>query len=134
MPRPRSGSRRRCSGRQIPPPLSEAQQQLVQATVGDKLPEPTWDRYVISNEWRHDVVFPKVAGLGGVYIGVATDQNFTMAAAARSELLVLMDYDSEVVNMHRIYSDLFQGLSDRHRAAGAVQPEQLLQSGGDPGQ
>lgn len=87
----------------VPPPLTEAQRQLVQATQGDKLPEPTWDRYVISNEWRHDVVFPKVAGLGGVYIGVATDQNFTMAAAARSELLVLMDYDSEVVNMHRIY-------------------------------
>jgi hypothetical protein len=87
----------------VPPPLTEAQRQLVQATQGDKLPEPTWDRYVISNEWRHDIVFPKVAGLGGVYIGVATDQNFTMAAAARAELLVLMDYDSEVVNMHRIY-------------------------------
>lgn len=87
----------------IPPPLSDAQRKVVEATQSDKLPEPTWDRYVISNEWRHDIVFPKVAGLGGVYIGVATDQNYTMAAAARAELLVLMDYDSEVVNMHRIY-------------------------------
>ncbi len=88
----------------IPPPLTEAQRKIVEATQSDKLPEPTWDRYVISNEWRHDIVFPKVAGLGGVYIGVATDQNYTMAAAARAELLVLMDYDSEVVNMHRIYA------------------------------
>lgn len=88
----------------IPPPLTEAQRKIVEATQSDKLPEPTWDRYVISNEWRHDIVFPKVAGMGGVYIGVATDQNYTMAAAARAELLVLMDYDSEVVNMHRIYA------------------------------
>jgi hypothetical protein len=87
----------------LPAPLTEAQRQLVAATQGDKLPEPTWDRYVVSNEWRHDIVFPKVAGLGGVYIGVATDQNYTMAAAAHADLLVLMDYDSEVVNMHRIY-------------------------------
>jgi hypothetical protein len=87
-----------------PPPLTPAQQQLVQATKSDKLPEPTWDRYVLSNEWRHDIVFPKVANMGGVYIGVATDQNYTMAAAAGAELLVLMDYDSEVVNVHRIYS------------------------------
>jgi hypothetical protein len=87
----------------LPPPLLPQQRQIVQATASDKLPEPKWDRYVISNEWRHDIVFPKVQNLGGVYIGVATDQNYTMAAAAHAELLVLMDYDSEVVNMHHIY-------------------------------
>jgi hypothetical protein len=86
-----------------PPPLAPEQQQIVQATKGEQIPEPKWARYVLSNEWRHDVLFPKIAGLGGVFIGVATDQNYTMAAAARAELLVLMDYDSEVVNVHRIY-------------------------------
>lgn len=86
-----------------PPPLSPEQQAIVQATKGEKIPEPNWARFVLSNEWRHDVMFSKLAGLGGVFIGVATDQNYTMAAAARSELLVLMDYDMEVVNVHRIY-------------------------------
>lgn len=91
-----------------PPPLTAEQQAIVQATKPDKLPEPTWLRYVLSNEWRHDVLFSKISGLGGVYIGVATDQNYTMAAAARSELLVLMDYDSEVVAVHRIYHALMK--------------------------
>jgi hypothetical protein len=86
-----------------PPPLTPQQRAIVQATKSEKLPEPTWLRYVLSNEWRHDVTFPKLAGLGGVYIGVATDQNYTLAAAMSAELLVTMDYDAEVVAMHRIY-------------------------------
>jgi hypothetical protein len=53
-------------------------------------------------------MFSKLANLGGVWIGVATDQNYTMAAAARSELLVLMDYDLEVVNVHRMYHALIK--------------------------
>jgi hypothetical protein len=92
----------------LPAPLSPEQQQIVQATKGEQIPEPKWARYVISNEWRHDVLFAKLAGRGGVYIGVATDQNYTMAAAMRAELLVLMDYDMEVVNVHRIYHALIK--------------------------
>lgn len=92
----------------LPPPLSPEQRQIVQATKGEQIPEPNWARYVLSNEWRHDVLFPRLAGLGGVFIGVATDQNYTMAAAAHAELLVLMDYDSEVVNVHRIYHAFIQ--------------------------
>ena len=49
------------------------------------------------------VLLARIGGLGGAYIGVATDQNYTMAAAARSELLFLMDYDAEVGRIHRIY-------------------------------
>jgi hypothetical protein len=86
-----------------PPPLSEAQRKLVGETKSEKLPEPTWARFVMSNEWRHDVVFPKLHEIGGVFVGVATDQNYTMAAAARSQLIVTMDYDSDVVYTHRIY-------------------------------
>ena len=92
----------------LPPPLTPEQQQIVQATKGEQIPEPKWARYVISNEWRHDVLFAKLANRGGVYIGVATDQNYTMAAAMRAELLVLMDYDMEVVNVHRIYHALIK--------------------------
>lgn len=89
-----------------PAPLTPEQRAIVQATKSEKLPEPTWLRYVLSNEWRHDVTFPKLKGLGGVYVGVATDQNYTMAAAMQAELLVTMDYDAEVVAMHRIYHAL----------------------------
>lgn len=91
-----------------PPPLSDAARKIVQATQSEKLPEPTWARFVMSNEWRHDVVFPKLHELGGVYVGVATDQNYTMAAAARAQLLVTMDYDADVVYTHRIYHHFIQ--------------------------
>lgn len=116
----------------IPPPLSPEQRAIVQATQSDKLPEPKWQHYVVSNEWRHDVVFPKVASLGGVYIGVATDQNYTVAAAARSELLVTMDYDSEVANMHRVYhafiaqSPTAQEMRALFQAKNAPQATELL--------
>lgn len=119
-----------------PPPLSAEQQAIVNATQGESIPEPKWARYVLSNEWRHDVMFSRLANLGGVFIGVATDQNYTMAAAARSELLVLMDYDLEVVNVHRMYhvfvknaptAEDFRGFFQQKNAAKAVE---VLTAGG----
>ncbi len=86
-----------------PPPLSIDERKILQATASEKLPEPTWLRFVVSNEWRHDVLFPRLAPLGGAYIGVATDQSYTLAAAARSQLVFMMDYDLEVVRMNRIH-------------------------------
>ncbi len=91
-----------------PPPLTPEQLAIVEATASEKLPEPKWARFVLSNEWRHDVMFSKLANLGGVFIGVATDQNYTMAAAAHAELLVTMDYDLEVVMVHRMYHALIK--------------------------
>jgi hypothetical protein len=86
-----------------PPPLSAEARRTLQATKSEKLAEPKWLRFVVSNEWRHDVTFPRLVGLGGAYVGVATDQNYTLAAAARAEVVFLFDYDLEVVRLHRIY-------------------------------
>lgn len=86
-----------------PPPLAAEARQALQAVKSEKLAEPKWLRFVVSNEWRHDVTFPRLMGLGGAYVGVATDQNYTLAAAARSEVMFLFDYDLEVVRLHRIY-------------------------------
>ncbi len=59
--------------------------------------------YIQSNETRHDLYFPYIADKGGAYIGVGSDQNFTLMAAARSELAFLIDIDSRVVDLHRMY-------------------------------
>lgn len=63
--------------------------------------------YIQSNETRHDLFFPYLAPddqpIGGAFIGVGSDQSFTMAAKARSELLFLMDIDYRVVDLHRQY-------------------------------
>jgi hypothetical protein len=68
--------------------------------------------YMKSNEVRHDVYFPYVAGKGGVYVGVGSDQNYTIAAVAGSELVFLMDIDQSVVDLHRCYEALIEASPD----------------------
>jgi len=73
--------------------------------------------YVASNE-RHLVRFrPAIAGLGGMSIGVGAEQNYILAGWSRPEVLVLMDFDQWIVDLHRIYGAIF-----RH----ADSPEELV--------
>ena len=62
--------------------------------------------YMWSNERRHDVFFDDIKGVGGGYVGVGGDQNYTVAAAAGSQVLWLIDIDMEVVKLHKLYSAL----------------------------
>lgn len=64
--------------------------------------------YWISNEQSHFLWHEHVAGRGGALLGVATDQNYLLAGWARSELLVLMDFDAGVVDLHRAYGVIFE--------------------------
>lgn len=98
-------------------PLSAAQRATLLAGGEDTL-SPTPIHYVKSNEVRHDVWFPYVKDRGGAYLGVGSDQNYTVAAAARSELMFLSDIDRSVVDLHRVYEVLIEA-SDT--------PEALLQ-------
>ena len=88
-------------------PLSSEQRATMLAGPEDTL-TPTPIHYVKSNEVRHDVWFPYVAGLGGAYLGVGSDQNYTVAGAARSELMFLSDIDRSVVDLHRVYEVLIE--------------------------
>lgn len=60
--------------------------------------------YIQSNETRHDLFFPYIDAVGGAYVGVGSDQNYTIAAKARAELMFLMDIDTRVVDLHRMYA------------------------------
>ncbi|MCB9702505.1 MAG: hypothetical protein H6711_11465 [Myxococcales bacterium] len=86
-------------------PLSDDERARFLAGDADVL-QPTPIHYVKSNEVRHDVFFPYIRDLGGAYVGVGSDQNYTMIAAARSELVFLLDIDQRVVDLHRIYGIL----------------------------
>ena len=59
--------------------------------------------FVVSDEKAHWVFRPVVAGLGGALMGVGTDPNYLFAGWARSELLVLLDFDQMVVDVHALY-------------------------------
>jgi hypothetical protein len=63
--------------------------------------------FLISDEKRHFQLQPTLQDLGGVFIGVGTDQNYTMAGWARPELLVLLDFDQMVVDLHKVYRLIF---------------------------
>ena len=48
----------------------------------------------------------------GIYVGVAADQNYTLAAVAKSEFMLLMDLDWRVTELHRAYEVLIEASED----------------------
>ena len=63
--------------------------------------------YLAGNEWRLDLLAPRVAGTGGTYVGVGADQNYLLAGWARSNLVLLCDFDQWIVDLHAIYGVAF---------------------------
>ena len=59
--------------------------------------------YIQSNETRHDLFFDYIDGIGGAFVGVGSDQNYTIMAKARSEYAFVLDIDDRVVDLHRVY-------------------------------
>ncbi len=76
------------------------------ATIPDEGTRQPTRHFPVSNEYRHDLLYPHLRELGGAYVGVGSDQNYTMAAAAGSELLLLVDYDPQIPLVHRMYRAL----------------------------
>ena len=87
------------------PELNVGQQQLLQAT-GEEKPYNVRIHFLKSNERRHDLFFSTLNRLGGGYLGVGSDQNYTLAAVAQAELLFLVDIDAEVIRWHKVYAAL----------------------------
>lgn len=75
------------------------------------LPRPEIS-YVMSNESRHDLWFPYIDGVGGAYVGVGSDSNYTLMGHARSEVVFLVDHDPRIVDVHRVYEILIKASAD----------------------
>lgn len=86
-------------------PLAPDQRALLDAVANEQTAE-TERFYFRSNEWRQDLLAPQLVGLRGAYVGVGSDQNYTMAAMARSEVLYLVDFDRRIRTVHAIYGVL----------------------------
>lgn len=90
-------------------PLDAATRRSFEAIPSDP-PPPSLTRnshYWVSNEHSHFLWHDAIAGVGGGYVGVGTDQNYLLAAWARSEIVVLMDFDEAISDLHRVYGLLF---------------------------
>lgn len=63
--------------------------------------------YFISNENYHYLWREPIEGVGGIQIGVGGEQNYQYAGWARPEVLVLLDFDEWIVDLHRMYRLFF---------------------------
>ncbi len=80
--------------------------------IPDEPVERTLDHYPESNEHRHDLWFSAVAGRGGAFLGVGSDQCYSIAAAQGAELVFLVDYDPLVTRLHRALASLIRECPD----------------------
>ena len=80
----------------------------------DKLTKDS--HFFVSDEQRHDLFRQDVKNLGGVFIGLGTDQNYLMAAWARPEVLVPLDFDQMVVNLHFAFRVIFLNAKTKEEA------------------
>jgi len=95
-----------------PPPTSAARLDALalalRALDPDPAPEHTTNdkHYLVSNERRHDLFRPELDDKGGVLLGVGSDQSYVMAPWAGTELLVIVDFDEKVVDLHSVHGAL----------------------------
>jgi hypothetical protein len=62
---------------------------------------------VRSNEPQQWLWRQSLLNLGGIHIGIGSDQNYNLIAWARSRLAWIMDYDNIVVGIHKVYRGFF---------------------------
>ena len=63
--------------------------------------------YFVSNELAPQHFRAPLVGLGGVGLGVGAEQNYLFAGWGRPELLVLVDFDQAIVDLHALYRVAF---------------------------
>ncbi len=94
---------------QVPPdpsvPLSDAALRIANDVPDEGTPNPG-EHYPISNEFSHQLWFEHIRDLGGAFVGVGTDQCYTLAAVQNASILWLVDFDPLVPVVHRIYAAL----------------------------
>lgn len=84
---------------------SEFNDRSIRWDHADRLPGQS---FYTTNEARHYIWHDRVQNLGGIMIGIATHQNYILAGWARPERLILMDFDINVVLLHKAYRVCFE--------------------------
>lgn len=70
------------------------------APVDEAVPEVA-AHYLISNEARHDLFVGSPAPPGGAYLGVGSEQNYTLIGLLRPARAYLLDHDRRIGALHR---------------------------------
>ncbi|MCZ7677766.1 MAG: hypothetical protein M5U28_02895 [Sandaracinaceae bacterium] len=120
-------------------PLPPELRRIAEEVPDEGTPSPS-EHYPVSNEHRHDLWFAHIRDLGGAFVGVGTDQCYTLAAVQNAQLVWIVDFDPIVPLVHRIYgvlvplSDDPSALVDRFSPERSEETEGLLREhlGADP--
>jgi hypothetical protein len=90
-------------------PLSPADREALSAVRTDPLPKTLTQgiHFWVSDEAHHHLFRDTLKERGGVYVGIGTNQNFAMAAWQRPELIVLLDFDQSIIDLHSVYAVIF---------------------------
>jgi hypothetical protein len=101
-------------------PLSDAERSVFWGSADDAIPE-VLDAVLAENEGTHflysdelhlDLFQPRLADIGGGYIGVGSDQAYLFMGWQRPELAWLADYDPWIAALHRSYLVFFENAPD----------------------
>ena len=63
--------------------------------------------YTRSNETRHYLFKSPINEIGGIHVGVGAEQNYIFAGWSKPKVMILMDFDQWIVDLHRAYSVMF---------------------------
>lgn len=90
-------------------PLADAPRQALSSMREDPAPAALVrnSHYWVSNENAHDVWRSHIANTGGALIGVGTDQVYILASWARPEVIIPMDFDASIRDIHFAYGAAF---------------------------
>lgn len=103
-------------------PLPEPLRRIAEDVPDEGTPSPD-EHYPVSNEHRHDLWFPHLRELGGAFVGVGTDQCYTLAAVQNAELVWVVDFDPLVPLVHRMYEVLVPASEDPAALVARFAPE-----------
>ena len=95
-------------------PIAAEQRQAFQQLREDPAPEALVrnSHYWVSNENAHDVWRSRIENIGGALIGVGADQVYVLASWARPEVLIPMDFDGSIRDIHFAYGAAFLEAAD----------------------
>lgn len=103
-------------------PLPALLRRIAEDVPDEGTPSPG-EHYPVTNEHRHDLFFPHVRDLGGAFVGVGTDQCYTLAAVQNAELVWIVDFDPLVSLVHRMYGVLVPASDDPAALVARFAPE-----------
>ena len=102
-----------CTGSRLPPSLSDADFWKLIETLSEPAGKFDLSENLVSNEPLFVENVRHLRRMGGAYIGVGPEQNFSYIARVRPEMAFVVDIRRENLNLHLLYKALFELANDR---------------------